>query len=347
MAVSRRMYLLVAVALIAIAAAAIAVAIRTDPASISGTRNLSSVDDLPVLRKGPAPSLDAGLGWVNSKPLKAADLADKVVLYDFWTYSCVNCVRTLPYLRAWYDRYEKDGLVLVGVHSPEFEFEKNHKNVTAAVRKLNVNYPVVFDDDMAIWQSFNNQYWPAKYVTDRKGQLRFQHFGEGEYSETESTLRVLLGVPKDAARAADPKAKEGTLTAAITPETYLGAERGDPQGQDLSEGRQSFTPPKTLEHNRFALDGNWTVADEYVESVDSHSQLELRYQGGEVNLVLDRSTPDPVELTVELDGKPVKVITVDAADLYNLIKDGPKGDHTLTLRASGAGVRAFAFTFGA
>jgi thiol-disulfide isomerase/thioredoxin len=345
--VSRRIYLLGALALVAVAGAAVYVAGNTDPSAISGTTSINSIRDLPVLEKGPQPSLDPGLGWLNSKPLKAADLKGKVVVYDFWTYSCVNCVRTLPYLEAWHERYAKDGLVIVGVHSPEFEFEKNHRNIAAAVKKLGVTYPVVFDDDMAIWSAFNNQYWPAKYVTDRKGQLRFQHFGEGEYSETESALRVLLGVAKDAARAADPHAKTGTLTAAITPETYLGAERGAPQGQDLSGGNHAFTRPKTLEHNRFALDGNWIVSDQYVESVDGRSQLELRYQGGEVNLVLDRSTPDPVELTVELDGRPVKVVTVDAADLYNLITDGPKGDHTLTLRAGGAGVRAFAFTFGA
>jgi len=343
---SRRAYLVGALALVAVAGAAIYVAGNTDPSSISGISAVNSIDDLPVFDKGPLPSLDPGLGWLNSKPLKASDLKDKVVVYDFWTYSCVNCVRTLPYLEAWHERYAKDGLVIVGVHSPEFEFEKNHRNIAAAVKKLGVTYPVVFDDDMAIWSAFNNQYWPAKYVTDRQGQLRFRHFGEGEYSETESALRVLLGVANDADRAADPQAEPSSFTAAVTPETYLGAERGDAQSQDLSPGRHDFVLPKTLERNRFALDGNWIVSDEYVESVDERSELALRYQGGEVNLVLDRSTPDPVEVTVELDGKQVKVLTVDAADLYGLIKDGPKGDHTLTLRAGGAGVRFFAFTFG-
>ncbi len=287
------MYLLVAVALVAIAAAAVTVASRTDPAAISGTSTVSSEDDLPVLKTGPAPSLDAGLGWVNSKPLKTADLKGKVVVYDFWTYSCVNCVRTLPYLRAWHERYAKDGLVLVGVHSPEFEFEKSHKNVTAAVKRLDVTYPVVFDDDMAIWQSFNNQYWPAKYVTDRKGQIRYVHFGEGEYSQTETILRVLLGVAKDAPRAAAPDEVTPTLGAVVTPETYLGAERGDPQGQDLRGGTHSYNRPKELGRNRFALDGDWLIGDEFVESTDATSVLSLNYHAGEVNLVFDRTRTTP------------------------------------------------------
>ena len=358
---SRRAYLFGAVVLVAVAIVAVMVARSTDPSSISGTTNVKSASDLPVIEKGPAPSLAPGKGWLNSKPLTPADLKGKVVVYDFWTYSCVNCVRTLPYVESWYQRYAKDGLVVVGVHSPEFDFEKIHHNVAAAVKKLGVTYPVVFDDDMDIWNEFSNQYWPAKYITDTSGSLRYEHFGEGEYSATESVIRALLHIKKDAPKAVDPRKQQESLTAAITPETYLGAERGDPQSQNLNNGDQHFTLPDNIEHNRYALGGTWNVNSQYLQSTDAKETLALRYQGGEVNLVMDRLGTNVVTAVVELDGKPVPalargasiserdgatVVDVNAADLYGLIKNGPKGDHTLTISPQAAGVQAYAFTFG-
>jgi thiol-disulfide isomerase/thioredoxin len=308
------------------------------------------------------PSLALGTGWANSKPLSAADLKGKVVVYDFWTYSCINCVRTLPYLESWHERYAKDGLVVVGVHSPEFDFEKVHPNITAAMRKLGVKYPVVFDDDMAVWKAFHNQYWPAKYIADRKGDLRYVHFGEGEYSATENVIRILLGVDNHAPRAADPNQKTANLTAANTPETYLGSARGSTASpEDLTDGQQRFHLPATLDRNQFALEGDWLVSGQFVESTDAHENLNLRYHAGEVNLVLDRTRHDPTYAVIELDGKPVPkhawgasivlrdgqtVVDVDKADLYRLIANGPAGDHTLTMHPGGAGVQAFAFTFG-
>ena len=296
-----------------------------------------SAKDLPVLQRGPLPSLDAGNGFLNGTP----KLKGKVVLYDFWTYSCVNCVRTLPYLEAWHARYASDGLVIVGVHSPEFDFEKIHDNVAAAVKKLHVTYPVVFDDDMAIWNAFHNQYWRAKYLADRDGDVRYVHYGEGAYDAAENAIRALLGVAKEAPRAADPKAKEPRLTAANTPETYLGNERG---GSDS-----------------VVLTGRWDKQDQYIESTDAHEDLKLTYHAGEVNLVLDRSRNNATYAVVELDGKPIPesargasivlrdqqtMVDIDAADLYHLIAHGPKGEHVLTLHPGGAGVQAFAFTFG-
>ena len=149
---------------------------------------------------GPAPALEAK-GWINSPPLTPSALTGKVVLYDIWTYSCINCVRTFPYVRAWYDRYRADGLVVVGVHSPEFDFEKVHGNVEDAVKRLNVTWPVALDDDLTIWNAFDNQYWPADYVADRTGELRYSHFGEGDYTNTENVLRTLLGVAPSSPRA--------------------------------------------------------------------------------------------------------------------------------------------------
>jgi thiol-disulfide isomerase/thioredoxin len=217
---SRRRYAVVALVLAGLAVVAVLVASGTNPERVSGRVD---VENLPVGPK--APALDAD-GWLNSRPLGRAELAGKVVVYDFWTYSCVNCVRTLPYLRSWYARYARDGLVIVGVHSPEFDFEKSDTNVTNAVRRLDVTWPVAFDDDLAIWNAFGNRYWPAKYVTDRSSRLRYVHFGEGAYREVEDVLRKLLGVNPGEARATPPRDRKSAHVATnITPETYLGTER--------------------------------------------------------------------------------------------------------------------------
>ena len=259
--------------LVVVAAVAVFVAAGTSPSTIAGYQNIESIDDLDVLREGPQPSLTIGQGFLNTKPLTDNALKGKVVVYDFWTYSCINCVRTLPYLRAWHERYARDGLVLVGVHSPEFQFEKDHGNVRDAVKRLDVTYPVVFDDDMDIWNAFKNQYWPAKYVTDRDGDVRYAHFGEGEYSQTENVLRVLLGVDQDSPRAADPRQPESKLTAAVTRETYLGTERGGT--------------------TRVKLGGRWSEHEEHVESTTAHEVLDIEYLAGEVNLVMDRTVKNP------------------------------------------------------
>jgi hypothetical protein len=194
---------------------------------------------------------------------------------------------------------------------------------------------------MAIWNAFHNQYWPAKYLADRDGDVRYVHFGEGGYDEAENAIRVLLGLPKGAPRAVDPKAPQQSLTAANTPETYLGSERG---GSDIVK-----------------LTGRWDVQDQFIESQDAHEVLKLTYHAGEVNLVLDRSRQNPTYAVVELDGKPIPesargasiverdgqtMVDIDTADLYHLVAHGPKGDHVLTFHPGGAGVQAFAFTFG-
>ena len=173
---SRLVYVGLALALVVVAVIGVVVASNANPSKVTGSVDVAH---LPV---GPTPpGLGDAKGWINSQPLTPAALKGKVVVYDFWTYSCVNCVRTLPYLRSWYDRYAKDGLVVVGVHSPEFDFEKDHDNVRRAVQRLHVDYPVALDDDMAIWDAFGNQYWPEKYVVDREGHLRYEHIGEGGY----------------------------------------------------------------------------------------------------------------------------------------------------------------------
>ena len=186
------------------------------------------------------------------------------MLYDFWTYSCINCVRTFPYVRAWYDRYRADGLVVIGVHSPEFDFEKVHSNVEAAVKRLDVTWPVALDDDMTIWNAFDNQYWPADYIADRTGHLRYTHFGEGDYDNTENVMRTLLGVPASTPRADKSVKAETASGQQVNPETYLDvrarADRRAGRRARVSRGGQA------RRRRDVALEGAWTGADEKITS---------------------------------------------------------------------------------
>jgi len=337
----RRLYLVAAAALAVIAGVSVYVAAMTEPGDVSQNSNLT------VLANS-VPALSAAKGWINSPPLEPSDLAGKVVLYDFWTYSCINCQRTLPHLKALYDRYKGDGLVIVGIHSPEFDFEKDHGNVQRAVEHYGVTWPVALDDDMTIWNAFNNQYWPAEYLTDRNGKLRQVRFGEGDYDAKENDVRTLLGVATDSPRAATTGA-DLPPSAAQSPEIHFGLAFGgnqfdsSPEKQDA--GTQTYTLPDPVPQNSFALSGQWSTTDQDIEAGTADSVMVLRYQGGEVNLVAGATTSTTV--TVELDGKPLTTIDVQEHDLYNVIEGGPSGFHTLTFRTQSAGLQLFAFTFGA
>ncbi len=352
-----RFYLWAAAALVVLSLAAIWIAAQADPSDTFATVD---VENLPVGR--PAPEIRAK-GWLNSPALSAGDLAGKVVVYDFWTYSCVNCVRTLPYLRAWHDRYRGDGLVLIGVHSPEFDFEKDHGNVEQATARLNVTWPVALDDHMVIWDAFANRYWPAKWITDRQGRIRYFHPGEGNYVETENVIRTLLGVDASSPRAHDPKEPKRVpdeVLQNITQETYLGTERGS-----VAEAGQHAYAPGELRLHQPALTGTWQGESQRIRSVSSDASLSLRYLAREVNLVMASGPPGrgPVDVTVELDGKPLPegfrtadsrvddqgatYVRVQASNLYRLAL-GPRVDeHTLRLTPRTPGLEAFAFTFGA
>ena len=353
-------YAVLAVVIAALAVGAVLFASGSDPNKVAGQVN---VKNLPI---GPKPpGLTGAKGWINSSPVTASDLKGKVVVYDFWTYSCVNCVRTLPHLRAWYDRYKSDGLVVVGVHSPEFDFEKNHQNVRAAVKRLNVDYPVALDDNMDIWNAFGNQYWPNKYVTDREGRLRFEHIGEGGYRETENVLRELLGVPKSAARAsAVNEGRVGKPPAAdqlITGETYLGTLRGVAGAQDGKHDYPKIEGP--LLAGAAGLEGPWDSGSEKVTSSALGASIVLGYQAREVNLVMATASGAPIRVLVEVDGKPLPpnertpetmvdangntFVVVAASDLYRLVLGPAVEGHTLRLIAQAPGLEAFAFTFGA
>jgi thiol-disulfide isomerase/thioredoxin len=340
--VNRRLYLIAAAALMVIAGVSVYVATTVEP------RDIARRGDLTVLADS-VPSVVGAKGWLNSPPLGRVDLAGKVVLYDFWTYSCINCQRTLPRLRSLYDRYKGDGLVLIGVHSPEFDFEKDHANVAHAVTRYGVTWPVAFDDDMAIWNSFANQAWPAEYLTDRQGRLRQVRFGEGDYDDKENDVRTLLGIPSGAPRAAVP-GEDQIVSAAVTPEIHLGLAFGGAQlsssPERLTKGLQPYSLPDPVLQDTFALGGGWIAVDQDIESTDTGVALVLRYRGAEVNLVAGADAPAKVD--VELDGVPLTTLTVMEHDLYNVVNKGPAGYHSLVFKPHGpTSVKMFAFTFGA
>ena len=287
---------------------------------------------------GQAPDF-RGIGrWLNSEPLTLDGLRGRVVLVDFWTYSCINCLRTLPYLREWDDRYRDAGLTIVGVHSPEFAFERKESNVRENVRELRLRYPIALDNDFATWSAWHNQYWPAKYLLDRNGHVRYFHFGEGEYAETEQAIRSLLG---DAAPVASGLADESPR-GAVTPESYLGFARLDRNGGDpIVEGKAStYAFPLGLDDNELAFDGDWTVQRERAVA-GRGAGLRLRYRAADVFLVLTGS--GAVEVLV--DGKPERTVRVRGDRLYTLVDRPKNGEHLLELRFA-PGVAAYAFTFG-
>ena len=355
--VHRRLYLLVAAALVAVAVAGVLAATHTNPA---GIQPRVDINNLPVHQ--PAPAIRAE-GWINSAPLDAAAVAGKVVVYDFWTYSCINCVRTFPYVRSWFDRYRADGLIVIGIHSPEFDFEKNHANVQRAVRNLGVTWPVALDDKMAIWSAFGNNSWPADYIADRSDRIRYYHAGEGDYAQTEDVIRALLAVAPGSPRAAGPGGRGGPASAGgadITPETYLGTLRG---ATGATDGPGTYPDPGSPAVDTARLAGRWNGAPEDVEASSSGSAIVLRYQAREVNLVLAPPATGPVAVLIELDGKPLPpgyrtsqtmvdgqgrtFVRVADADLYRLVLGPAVEGHVLRLTAEGPGLLAYSFTFGA
>ena len=294
---------------------------------------------------GPAPEFEGIQAWVNSQPLTMASLRGKVVVLDFWTYSCINCLRTLPHVKAWYDAYRKDGLVVVGVHTPEFAFERERDNVERAVRDHGIDYPVALDPDFGTWQAWDNQYWPAKYFVDRQGRIRFAHFGEGDYEESEKIIRKLLAERGDGSLVSD-EIEDATPTGPQTPESYLGYGRIDRfVGSQIAPDRKAeYTIPKFVPLHGLAYGGRWTVEEERIVAGED-ARLHLHFIGSNVFLVLgSEGARESVEVTI--DGTRVGTVRVTQDDLYTLARiPGEEGEHTLDLRFS-PGTEAYAFTFG-
>ncbi|HME19732.1 MAG TPA: redoxin family protein, partial [Nitrososphaerales archaeon] len=327
------------------------------------TQSVTDVSKLPNL--GPAPGFRGIDGWINSPPLNISELRGKVVLVDFWTYSCINCIRTLPYLNAWYSKYGGNGLVIVGVHTPEFQFEKNYTNVSAAVKSFGIKYPVALDSQDATWNAYNNQYWPADYLVDKNGNIRDTHIGEGGYNTTETLIQELLkdaGYNVGSGVAANSVNATGVNFSQIgTPELYVGygTERspiGNSQG--FSPGNVvDYAIKGPLQNSTVYFSGEWYNAPDSMIAAGNDSRLYLIFDAKVANVVAQGNSS---MITADLDGhnlsqtflgkdltlqQGVASGTVGMARLYNIV-DGPAyGWHELEIMA-GPGFRLFTFTFG-
>jgi len=323
-------------------------------------------EELPV--EGQIPSLAGAVQWLNSEPLTAEALQGKVVLVDFWTYSCINCLRALPYVKSWAEKYKDQGLVVIGVHAPEFAFEKDPANVKKAVADLGVTYPVALDNDYKIWRAFNNHYWPAHYFIDASGRIRHHHFGEGEYEESEKVIRQLLAETGHSDLPAQTTASvegSGALAApdmadAQSPETYVGFERAEsfasPGGavENIPHAYQPGNPGL----NQWGLSGDWTIGAEKAVLNKKDGAIVYRFHARDLHLVLGPASDKPVHFRVTIDGAAPKDShgadvdidgngTIDGQRLYQLIRQtGPVADHTFEIRFTDPGAQAYAFTFG-
>lgn len=326
-----------------------------------------AADTLPV--EGNLPPLDGAVQWLNSPPLDAQALKGKVVLVDFWTYSCINCLRTLPYLKAWAEKYRDQGLVVIGVHAPEFAFERNVGNVTKAMKDLGINYPVAIDNEFRIWRAFNNEYWPAHYFADAQGRIRYHHFGEGAYAESERVIQQLLR-EAGAAKVADGlinASAEGVQLApdmneVQSPETYVGYQRAE---HFVAETRltpdkvTTYNPVSQLALNDWSLEGQWNVGPERATSSAPAGRIVYRFHARDLHLVLGPGADGkPVRFKVLIDGKaPGEAHGTDVAPdgsgnvteqrLYQLVRQsGAVTDRTFSIEFLDPGVSAYAFTFG-
>ncbi|HKD48534.1 MAG TPA: cytochrome c biogenesis protein DipZ [Rhizomicrobium sp.] len=320
---------------------------------------------LPV--EASMPELNGALTWVNSPPLTRASLHGKVVVVDFWTYSCINCLRSLPYIAAWAQKYKDHGLVVIGVHSPEFAFEKDVTNVKNAVKSLGITYPVAVDSNLAIWQAFKNEYWPAHYFVDADGRIRAHHFGEGEYDKSERVIQTLLreaGYKNVPGGIVNPDTK-GTFAGADetdmdSPETYLGYGRGEnfASGPAYMDRTATYQTPYPLQPNQWGLTGQWTIGEQKDVLAQAGGKISFRFHARDLHLVLGASGGKSVRFKVTLDGhKPgddhgVDIDadgngTVTSQRLYQLIRQ-QKGvaDHTFTIQFIDPGAEAYSFTFG-
>ncbi|MDK2980829.1 MAG: hypothetical protein PWQ55_1176 [Chloroflexota bacterium] len=322
---------------------------------VTGSQPGDSADSLPDY--GPAPEL-AGLGnWFNSDPLTIQGERGKVVLVDFWTYSCVNCVRTLPYMVDWNAKYADEGLVIIGVHTPEFAFEQDANNVQQAIQRFGIEYPVAQDNDYGTWRAFNNHYWPAKYLIDANGHIRYVHFGEGDYDQTELAIQQLLAETGVDAQQTLSAPSDTEFLAGQTPETYIGFGRqsnfSSPE-QVILNGASDYTLPEELPLHHFAVSGSWDFDQEFARVESAGAQLELHFYAKDVYLVMDTNTPATVNVEVlspdeANQGEDVDAqgnITVDSARLYHLASFDSATEGSLLLTFEQTGVQAFAFTFG-
>ena len=304
--------------------------------------------ELSMLKKTPsqntnnqAPELVGIADWLNSQPLTLAQLKGKVVLLDFWTYTCINCIRTLPHVVEWYKSYKDKGLEIIGIHTPEFAFEKNKTHVEDAIKRFNITYPVALDNDYKTWQAYDNHYWPAHYLIDQNGMIVKTHFGEGNYVEMENAIRALLSLPPL------PASDESVAQQQLTQETYLGFERGDhyqptlPIQKNVPALYQSIEP---LGDDQVGLTGTWTITADHIHSETNNSEITLNFIANHVYIVMQSDKPQQVSIL--LDGKKEGTILVHEPRAYEVIDLKENyGRHTLTLQCN-KDINAYVFTFG-
>jgi thiol-disulfide isomerase/thioredoxin len=294
-----------------------------------------------------------GTAWINSPPLNLANLKNKVILIDFWTYSCINCIRTLPYLKNWYQKYRDKGLIIIGVHSPEFAFEHDLNNVIKAVKKYDITYPVVLDNNFQTWQNYQNQFWPAHYLIDRTGKVVYQHAGEGEYAVTENNIRHLLGLAPT-----NPSQKEARQSEPLSPEMYFGFERAreftSPETPAIDKS-QTYSYPTDITRNRWALKGMWVMTLHNIISGGQGASIKVAFHASQVFAVMGNQAK-PVVVKVLLNGKIVHdnagddvmngQVVVNSSRLYHLVRLPADADGVLELIASAPGLEMYTFTFG-
>ena len=316
-----------------------------------------------------APELAKISGYINTDPVTLADLKGKVVLVDFWTYSCINCIRTIPYLNAWHEKYADDGLVIVGVHTPEFEFEKDYNNVKAAVEKYEIEYPVAQDNDKGTWKEYENRYWPRKYLVDNEGYIRYDHIGEGSYAETEKVIQSLLSeraaytganVTFDQSTSSPENAQSVNFGRIDTPELYFGyqfarAPLGNPESFKPDQTvTYTIAEDATIASNRIYLDGEWKNNADHMELRGESGRIVLSYSAKAVNIVAGGSgmlqiSEDGSGLTGSSRGQDVSeegAVAVDGQKLYNLAMHEEYGRHQIVIDVSGKGFEIYTFTFG-
>lgn len=340
--------------------------------AMTAMTSTAATADAPLPFEGSLPPLDGATGWLNSPPLGTEALRGKVVLIDFWTYSCINCLRAMPFVHEWERRYRDHGLVVIGVHTPEFAFERNPRNVMRAVEQLKVGYPVALDNNYAIWRAFDNRYWPAHYFVDAQGRIRAHQFGEGNYAHSEQVIRRLLqeagnrNLPPPADAAADTLqgvAEQADMRNLRSPETYLGHARAEhfasPGGQ--REDRDAdYTLPETLALNQWGLGGRWKVDNEAALLQRAGGRIAFRFHARDLHLVLAPAADgSPVRFRIWLDGRPLPAAdagtdvgadgtgVVDEHRLYQLVRQRDSvGEHRFEIEFLDPGVQAYAFTFG-
>jgi thiol-disulfide isomerase/thioredoxin len=322
----------------------------------------------PLSAEGRLPGFDGATDWLNSPPLTAADVRGKVVLVDFWTYTCINWLRTLAYVRAWAEKYHDRGLVVVGVHTPEFPFERDVENVRQAAKDMRVEYPIALDSNYAVWRAFSNRYWPAVYIADAQGQIRHHQFGEGQYEECERVIQQLLretgeGIGEDLVSvAADGFEAQADWTNLGSPETYLGYEQAQnfasPGGAAFDEPR-TYVVPDSLKLNHWALSGDWTIESGASVLHRADGGIAFRFHARDVHLVMgpgSRGSSAPFRVLVDgeppgdahgLDADEQGLGTLVQQRLHQLIRErGSITDRTFEITFLGPGVEAYAFTFG-